>query len=142
MILVDANLLLYALHAEMPQHRAAKTWLEGCLNGTTAVALSWVVVLAVIRLSTNRRLFPRALTVDQILTVVEGWLSQPQVHWVEPGPEHWATLASLLREAGTAGNLTPDAHLAALAIEHNCTLCSADNGFRRFTGLRFRNPLR
>ena len=83
-------------------------------------------MLAVLRLTTQQRLLQRPLGPEQAL---------------EPGPQHWTLLRLLLEQAGTVGNLTNDAHLAALAIEHNCTLCSADNGFRRFTGLRFTNPL-
>jgi hypothetical protein len=141
-IVADANLLFYALHADMPQHAAAKAWLEDCLNGEETLALSWVVVLAVLRLTTNSKLFPTALSVDEALAVVQAWLDHPRVHLIEPGPEHWSTLSNLLKQVGRAGNLTPDAHLAALAIEHKGEVHSCDSDFRRFPGLRFRNPLR
>ncbi len=141
MIVADANLLVYALHADMPQHVDAKRWLEDRLNGDEILALSWVVILAVVRLSTNVRLFPEAITVDEALAVVQGWLEHPMVLLVQPGPDHWLILSELLKQAGEAGNLTPDAHLAALAIEHNAEVHSCDSDFHRFPGLRFHNPL-
>lgn len=141
MIVADANLLVYALHAQMPQHHGARAWLGDCLNGDEPLALCWVVILAVVRLSTNSRLFPAALTVDQALGVVQGWLDHPGVVLLQPGADHWRILSGLLRDAGQAGNLTPDAHLAALAIEHDAQLHSCDGDFRRFAQLRFRNPL-
>ncbi len=142
MILIDANLLIYALHSDMPKHGPARVWLETQLNGDEPLALCWIVILAVVRLTTNKRLFPAALSVEQALTAVAGWLSHPLVVVIQPGPDHWAILARLLREVGRAGDLTPDAHLAALAIEHSCELHSCDSDFRRFPGLRFRDPLR
>ncbi|MFM7086469.1 MAG: TA system VapC family ribonuclease toxin [Cyanobium sp.] len=142
MILIDANhLLVYSLHSDMPRHEAARAWLEDCLNGKETIGLSWSVILAVLRLTTNERLFPSALPVEQALAVVEGWLQHPLVVLISPGPDHWHTLATLLRDAGMGGNLTPDAHLAALAMEHGGTVYSCDADFRRFPGLRFRNPL-
>lgn len=141
MILIDSNLWLYATLRETPQHDAAKAWLEATLNGDEPIALPWNVVLAVLRISTQSRLMLQPLRPVQALTLVDGWLQHPLVELVQPGPAHWGLLRQLIEQAGTAGNLTNDAHLAALAIEHNCTLCSADNDFRRFPGLRFRNPL-
>lgn len=141
MIIIDANLLVYALHADMPQHAAAKAWLEQCLNGDEPLALCWLVILAVIRISTNTRLFPRALTVNQSMSVIEEWLSHPAVIRIEPGSRHWTILQDLLAHVGTAGDLTSDAHLAALAIEHNARVLSSDADFHRFPGVRFHNPL-
>jgi toxin-antitoxin system PIN domain toxin len=142
MILIDTNLWLYACLEELPQHRQAKSWLESVMGADEPIALAWNVVLAVLRLTTQQRLLQRPLRPQQALELVESWIDQPLVQVVEPGPQHWTLLRLLLEQAGTIGNLTNDAHLAALAIEHHCTLCSADNGFRRFNGLRFRNPLR
>ena len=141
MILIDTNLWLYATLRETPRHDAAKAWLEATLNGDEPIALPWNVVLAVLRISTQSRLMLQPLRPVQALTLVDSWLQHPLVELVQPGPAHWGLLRQLIEQAGTAGNLTNDAHLAALAIEHNCTLCSADNDFRRFPGLRFRNPL-
>ena len=141
MILIDTNLWLYATLRETPRHDADKAWLEATLNGDEPIALPWNVVLAVLRISTQSRLMLQPLRPVQALTLVDGWLQHPLVELVQLGPANWGLLRQLIEQAGTAGNLTNDAHLAALAIEHNCTLCSADNDFRRFPGLRFRNPL-
>ena len=141
MILIDTNLWLYASLQESPQHNQTKAWLETTFNGNEAIALPWSVVLAVLRISTQRRLMLQPLSPAQALALVEGWLRHPLVEVVQPGPSHWSVLRLLIQEAGTAGNLTSDAHLAALAIEHDCTLCSVDSDFRRFPGLRVRNPL-
>lgn len=141
MIVADANLLVYALHADMPAHAAARRWLEQSLAGEEPLALCWVVILAVVRLCTNSRLFPAALSAEQALEVVQTWLDHPSVLLLEPGPRHWGILADLLRQAGAAGNLTMDAHLAALALEHGGVMHSSDADFRRFAGLRVINPL-
>ena len=141
MILIDTNLWLYACLQETPQHNAAKAWVDSCFQGSEPIALPWSVALAVLRISTQSRLMLQPLSPGQALALVESWLQHPLVQVVQPGPSHWSVLRLLIEQAGTAGNLTSDAHLAALAIEHNATLCSADSDFRRFTGLRFHNPL-
>lgn len=141
MILIDTNLWLYAALQDIPQHSAAKAWLEATFNHRESIALPWSVALAVLRISTQRRLMQQPLSPTQAIELVEGWLEHPQVTVVQPGPSHWSILRLLIQGTGTAGNLTMDAHLAALAIEHNATLCSADSDFRRFPGLRFLNPL-
>ena len=141
MILIDTNLWLYAALQESPQHQRAKAWLEATFNGDDVIGLPWSVVLAVLRISTHSRLMLQPLHPSQAMDLVDGWLQHPLVNVLQPGPSHWSVLKLLLEEAGTAGNLTSDAHLAAMAIEHNCTLYSADNDFKRFTGLRYRNPL-
>jgi toxin-antitoxin system PIN domain toxin len=141
MILIDTNLWLYACFKELPEHPRSRAWLESVMNGDEPVALAWNVVLAVLRISTQQRLLQQPLRPSQALELVDGWFNHPVVQIVEPGPRNWSILSGLLAEAGTAGNHTNDAHLAALAIEHRCTLCSADAGFRRFTNLRVHNPL-
>ena len=125
----------------MPRHGAAKQWLEQSLTGNEPVALCWVVILAVVRICTNSRLFPSALTAGHAVEVVQGWLDQPAVLVLQPGPQHWQILADLLRQAGTAGTLTMDAHLAAMAIEHDGVVHTCDADFRRFPGLRLINPI-
>jgi toxin-antitoxin system PIN domain toxin len=140
-ILIDANLLLYAIHADLPLHSRARGWLEDCLNGQRSVGLPWSVLLAVLRLSTNPRLFPHPLSIEAATEVIDGWLARSVVHVPEAGPAHWPILRLLLLESGTGGNLCSDAHLAALAIEHGYVLHSADNDFRRFRGLKTVNPL-
>ena len=141
MILIDLNLLIYATNNDSFHHRAARRWLEKSLNGEEPVALPWVVVLGCLRIATNGRILPAPLTAAQALSVVDGWLELPVVRLLPPGPEHWRVLKGLLEEAGTAGNLTTDAHLAALAIENGCTLCSTDTDFARFKHLKWSNPL-
>jgi toxin-antitoxin system PIN domain toxin len=139
--LVDANLLIYAVNRDLPQHQLAREWLESAFSGHEAVGLPWVSVLAFLRLSTNARVFSSPLNVDRAAAYVDEWLEQPAVSLVVPGAKHWAILKTLLLTTGTAGNLTTDAHIAALALENGGTVCSADNDFRRYPGLRFLNPL-
>ncbi|TXF13344.1 type II toxin-antitoxin system VapC family toxin [Pelomicrobium methylotrophicum] len=141
MILVDANLLIYAVNRDSPQHEPARKWLEEVLSGAETVGFPLVSVLAFLRLTTQPRVFERPLAPEAAIAYVDEWLSQPPARWATPGPAHWNVLRELLAFSGTAGNLTTDAHLAALAIEHGYTLHSADNDFRRFAGLRFFNPL-
>ena len=105
------------------------------------VALPWVVVLGFLRITTSHRIMPRPLTAEQALAIVDGWLEMPGVVLLNPGEEHWSILRELLAASGTAGNLTTDAHLAALAIEHGCELYSTDGDFARFGRLRWVNPI-
>jgi toxin-antitoxin system PIN domain toxin len=142
MKVLDLNLLLYAVNTASTQHAAAKRWLESALTEDEPVALSWSVVLGFLRIATNQRILPRALPVADAMAVVDGWLAQPHVRCLPPGEEHWGILKTLLIETGTAGNLTTDAHLAALAIENGATLYSTDADFQRFARLRWVNPLR
>ena len=105
------------------------------------MALAWTVVLGFVRISTSARIFETPLTVEQAGSTVDGWLAQPVVRMVEPTERHWPILRALLESSGSGGNLTSDAHLAALAIEHGAVLCSADRDFGRFDKLRWHNPL-
>lgn len=141
MILPDANLLLYAVNTGEPRHAQARAWWEAVLSGTEPVGLAWPVVLAFLRLSTHPKVFPRPLTAGAAAARVDEWFAQPNVVPAEATTGHWILLKELLSELGTAGNLTSDAHLAALAIEHGAVLCSADNDFARFPKLRWVNPL-
>jgi uncharacterized protein len=139
--IVDANLLLYAIDARSPRYRGARSWLERQLSGEETIALTWVVLLAFLRLSTSPHVFERPLSPERAFAVVDGWLGQPCVVVVHPGDRHSAIVRHLLRPLGTVGNLVNDAHLAALAIEHQCELHSNDADFARFPGLRWLNPL-
>jgi len=141
-ILLDVNLLLYALDETAPDHERAKSWLEDVLSSPETVALPWVVLLAFLRLTTRAAVFANPLTAEQALDVVDGWLERPNVAVVHPGPRHATLLRELLASLGTAGNLTTDAHLAALAREHGAVLCSRDADFSRFPGLQWVDPLR
>jgi toxin-antitoxin system PIN domain toxin len=139
--LIDLNILLYAVNRDSVMHAAARGWLERTLAGEEAVAIPWVVLLGFVRLTTSERVVPRPLSTAEALAVVDGWLAQPSVAPLYPGEQHWRILRSLLSASGSAGNLTTDAHLAALAIEHECELCSCDADFARFPRLRWVNPL-
>jgi toxin-antitoxin system PIN domain toxin len=140
--LVDLNLLLYALNEDSPHHDVAHSWVEDTLAGQETVALPWVVILGFLRIVTRRGVFPRPLTPAQAAEVVDDWLQRPVVTVLRPGDEHWRILRGLLLQAGMAGNLTTDAHLAALAIEYGACLYSADGDFARFRpALRYANPL-
>jgi hypothetical protein len=140
-ILVDANLLLYAEDSLSPHHAAARSWWDEQLSGTITVCLSWPVITAFIRIGTNPRLHQRPLTLKEAIARVESWLAQPCVRIVDPGDNHWALFQRLLVVGGATGNLVSDAHLAALAVEHNCVLCSTDTDFAKFRGLKWQNPL-
>ncbi len=142
MKLPDVNILLYALDESSPHQEPARAWLERSLSGTEAVAFAWSVLLAFVRLSTSPRIFESPLTSEEAFELIDGWLAQPSATIVHPTERHAALLRQFLQPVGTAGNLTTDAHLAALAIEHGAELCSADTDFARFSGLRWSNPLR
>lgn len=141
MIVVDVNLLLYATFTSFTQHRAARAWLEGVLNGDKQVLLPAVSLFGFIRIATNPRIFDPPLRCEQALASVEAWLGQPHVHFLVPGPRHLELAFGLLRQLGTARNLTTDVQLAAHAIENQALLCSNDSDFARFEGLRWDNPL-
>jgi uncharacterized protein len=139
LILLDANLLIYASAPETPQHAAAKDWLDERLNGPARVALPWPSLLAFLRIVSNPRLFERA-SLSQAREQVGAWLDLPRTWIPNPTEEHARILAELL-DGETQNRLVPDAHLAALAIEHGLVLCSSDGDFARFAQLRWENPL-
>jgi uncharacterized protein len=140
-ILPDVNLLLYAYDTEAPRHRPARQWWEARLGAPEPVGLSWIVILGFVRMSTHASVFREPRSVTDTARIVRSWLERPQVVIVHPGERHADLLLSLLEGLGTAGNLTTDAHLAALAIEHQAELCSTDADFARFPGLRWSNRL-
>jgi toxin-antitoxin system PIN domain toxin len=140
-ILIDANLLLHANNSALSQHNAARDWLDRRLNGETRVGLPWFSLLAFLRIGTNPRIFERPLTMAQAWAQVDAWLNCEVVWTPDPTARHSEILARLLRHPGVHANLVPDAHLAALAIEHGLELCSTDGDLARFTGLRWSNPL-
>jgi hypothetical protein len=139
--LPDVNLFLYAADESSPRHRPARAWVEATLSGSETVALAWTVLLGFVRLSTQPALFERPLQAEEALDLLDGWLGQPCVTVVHPTDRHAAVLRELLGPVGSAGNLTTDAHLAALAIEHGAVLYSCDTDFARFSGLRWVDPL-
>jgi toxin-antitoxin system PIN domain toxin len=139
--LVDTNVLLYAVDEGSPHHAVARRWLEEQLSSAETFAFSWAVLLAFVRLATNPRIFESPLSTEAAFDLVDSWLAQPATTVVHPLDRHHQLLRELLAPLGTAGNLTSDAHLAALAIEHGAELCSADSDFTRFPRVRFSNPL-
>lgn len=141
MILVDANLLLYAEDSLSSQHEAAREWWDEQLSGTDPVALCWPVLTAFIRIATNARLHRRPLTLKEAIGRVQSWLDQPCVRIIEPTEQHWPIFQKVLHRGGATANLVSDAHLAALAVEHNCELHSTDADFARFAPLKWKNPI-
>ncbi len=141
MKLPDVNLLIYAVDDSSAHHAKARPWLEQALSGTEEVGFAWLVILGFIRISTNPALFGNALSPARAFEFVDSWLGAPVATVVHPSERHAGHLRDLLAPLGTAGNLSSDAHLAALAIEHGAELCSHDTDFARFAGLRWRDPL-
>jgi toxin-antitoxin system PIN domain toxin len=141
MILPDVNLLFHAYNSGSSVHAAARRWWEQALSGTRPVGLAWVSILGFIRIATHRQILTHPLPVASACAHARSWLAQPYVSLVDPGARHAEILFGLLESLGTAGNLTTDAHLAALAIEHQAELHSTDADFARFPGLRWVNPL-
>ena len=140
MILVDANVLLYAVNEDADRHAEAHGWFEAALNDREPVGFSWLVLLAFLRLSTKVGLFPDPLTIDAATAQVEAWLAQPPSVVLEPTTRHLQVLTGLLKQTGTGGNLVSDAHLATLAVEHAATVVSYDNDFERFPGVHWQRP--
>jgi toxin-antitoxin system PIN domain toxin len=141
LMLIDANLLLYASLEDFPQHQAAKAWLDPLLGGPRRIGLPWPSLLAFVRITTNPRLFERPLATDLAWKQVEAWLGCRSTWIPSPGDRHAEILGQLLTQSQASGNLVPDAHLAALAIEHGLTLCSRDQDFASFPGLNWLDPL-
>jgi toxin-antitoxin system PIN domain toxin len=140
-ILVDANILLYAEDSLAEDHELAHVWWDERLSGSELVALCWPVLTAFIRIGTNARLHKRPLTLKEAVERVQSWLEQPCVRILTPTDQHWAIFQRMLRIGHATANLVSDARLAALAVEHNCTLASTDTDFARFRGLKWRNPI-
>lgn len=141
MIVVDANLLLYAYDASSSRHDDARDWLEAAFNGHEQLGLALQTILGFIRISTNLDVFERPLRSEVAITIVSSWLERPKVRIAAPGDRHWEILTDLANRGQARGAQLMDAHLAALAIEHGATLATTDRGFGRFPGLRFGNPL-
>jgi uncharacterized protein len=141
MILVDANLLLYAYHPRAPEHEAGKRWLEAALSAPELVRFAWITLWAFLRISTNPRVFERPLTMTEARAAVSSWLAQPNTGILDPGERHWDIVSELLHHGQAAGPLVMDAALAAIAVEHGATLQTTDRDFSRFPGLKWSNPL-
>lgn len=141
MIIVDANVLLYAYQANSPQHLYAKEWLEKLFGGDEIIGLPWVTLWAFLRISTNPRAWPSPMPAETALQHIHEWLAQPGVVVLHPGPRHLALLERLVIDNRASGSLVSDAALAAMAIENGALLASTDRDFSRFPQLRWMNPV-
>jgi toxin-antitoxin system PIN domain toxin len=141
LILIDANLLIYAYHSGSRDHEKARVWLEGVMSRPEPVGLAWLTILAFVRITTAPRLLARPFSLEEVISVVDEWLALPQVCLLDPGPRHWEILRGVLASAQATGPLAMDAELAVLALEHGATLCTTDRDFSRFEGLKVLNPI-
>jgi hypothetical protein len=139
--LVDVNVLIYAVNSDSPHHEKARKWLENALSGSEPLGFAWTVLLAFLRVTTRHGILEQPLPVPAAIAYVDSWLQQPNAEVVQPDDRHWPILRTLIASEGTAGNLTSDAHLAALALGGGWTLVSTDHDFRRFAGLSVVNPV-
>jgi hypothetical protein len=140
-IIVDANLLLYAYDSSSPRHDRARRWFETLMNGEPDIRFGLGTLLAFLRLSTDPRVFERPLGAAEAVGIVESWLARPNVSIAHTSDRHWTGLAELSETAKARGPLMMDAHLAALTMEHGARLATTDRDFTRFPGLRFEDPL-
>ena len=136
MKLPDTNVFLYSVNPVSPQHKQAALWLGDAFDGAAGVGLAWIALIGFIRLSTHHAILPKPLSVADATGMVEDWLLHPRARLLHPTERHSGILTRLLLMMGTAGNLTNDAHLAALAIEHNATVGSFDKDLKKFAGLK------
>ncbi|MFZ1915967.1 MAG: type II toxin-antitoxin system VapC family toxin [Terriglobales bacterium] len=141
MIVLDANILLYAYDSASAHHAKARAWVEREFSGSQPIGLPWQTVTAFVRIMTNVRLPGERFAIEDAVEVVDGWLEQPNVRLLAPGEDHWSPFRQMLVEGQAAGPLTSDAHLAALTIEYGGVLHTTDRDFARFPGLRWKNPL-
>ena len=141
MILVDANVLLYAWDASSVHHSAARDWLGTVISESRPLRLAWPVIIAFLRISTNFRIVTNPLTAQEACDIISHLLDQPSVGILQPGPQHWEILTRVLAQSAAQGPLIMDAHLAAMAMEHGATICTHDRDFVRFPGLRVEFPL-
>ena len=141
MLLLDVNPLLYALRADVPEHKAWSRWLEALINGEESYAVCGASLTAVIRIATSKKVFTTPTPLDDVLTFIDDVRDAPGFVLLEPGPQHWSLMERLCRVVGVTGNLASDAYLAALALEADAELITADRDFARFPRLRFRHPL-
>jgi uncharacterized protein len=140
MKLLDANVLLYALDDTSSRHAGAKAWVDAALSGREEVGFAWIVLLAVVRLTTKAAVFARPLRAAEAFDIIDDWLAQPCATILHPTIRHAALLRGFLSATGTAGNLTTDAHLAALSVEYGATVATYDADFSRFPGVLTVNP--
>ena len=141
MIVIDANLLIYAYDSHSVLHKKSMAWLERTFSGAEVVGLPWQSISAFLRVITNRRLSGTRVSVEQAVQIVDEWLGQPLTQVLVPGDDHWSVLKRMIEEGRAAGPLVIDAQIAALTVEYGGVLHTADRDFARFPGLRWKNPL-
>jgi toxin-antitoxin system PIN domain toxin len=135
---LDVHVLLYAINSDSPQFAAARSWIESSFAQPAGLGFAWPVLVGFLRLSTRSGIFAQPLSVERALAHVDCWLDHPNAHLLQPTTRHRAVLSSLLLCAGKGGNLTSDAHLAAIAIEHGAELGTFDRDFEQYAGLRMK----
>jgi len=140
-ILIDANLLLYAYDSAAKEYHHARSWLQARFSSLEKIGLSWVTILGFLRIATSRRLESNPLETEEAASIVTSWVDHPNVVILSPTERHWHILSDLLPKSRARGPLIMDAHLAALAIEHGATLCTNDRDFLRFPGLKVEFPI-
>lgn len=141
MIVLDANLLIYAYDSGATQHTKSRGWVEKTFSGTAVVGIPWQAITAFLRFMTNRRLPGAKFSIEQASLIVDEWLGQPNVKLLVPGEQHWLSLRRILLDGQASGPLVSDAEIAALTVEYGGILQTADRDFARFPGLRWVNPL-
>ena len=141
MIVLDANLLLYAYDSDSQQHAKARAWIEQTFSNGTPVGLPWQTVTAFLRIVTNPRLSGKRFTPEEAIQIVDQWLTQPNVSLLPAGEQHWSLLRQMIKDGQTRGPMISDADLAALTIEYGGVLHTTDRDFARFPALRWTNPL-
>lgn len=141
MIIPDTNLLVYAHNEQDPNHAPARLWWRGLVDGSEPLGVDWSIVISFMRISTLRSVVTDPPAPEDMASIVESWFHIPHMSIIEPGPDHLEIVTDLLAAAGRGGNLVPDAHIAALAIQHDAEVHTNDRDFRRFPGLRWQNPL-
>jgi toxin-antitoxin system PIN domain toxin len=140
-IVLDANLLLYAYDSTMPQHDAARSWLNGAFSGDELIGLPWQTVSAFLRISSDSRIPGKRFTIEEAISIVQQWMELKNVRLLAPGERHWSIFQRMLIEGQVRGPMVTDAQLAALTIEWSGVLYTNDRDFARFPGLRWVNPL-
>lgn len=142
MIVIDANVLIYAYDTRSPDHDLARRWLESVFISEGEVGIPFQSILAFIRVTTNRKLYVSPVSIADALAAVDTWLEKAGVRILTPGPTHWEIFHRLCLVSNASSNLTTDAHMATFAIEYDAVLYTADSDLARFPGLRWMNPLR
>ncbi len=142
MILVDANLLLYAYDSESSHHAVARKWLEGVVSSGSAVRFALITLLAFVRIASDRRVYTSPLQPAEACSLIEEWLALPNVRLLQPGPRAWRLLSAMCKDGQARGAMVMDAHLAALAIEHGASIATTDRDFTRFPDIELVNPVK